>query len=212
VTVLDAIKERVTYANVLSTLCLFLLLGGGTAVALRGRNSVNSGDIKNGQVKTRDLRKGAVRSSKLADGAVTPSKIDLQASASIAAPESTSSPNATDLPTPGPRVTIDVPEPGSLAAIYASADIKVGSNGPLAFVSLARSSGLSAGIMSAAFANGFFVEKATSPGTSSGTTRTLGGWLVIQLDPGSQTFTLKYAVTGGTATFKNRVLAVALIR
>ena len=31
------IRQRLTYANVISTLCLFLFLSGGTAVAMRER-------------------------------------------------------------------------------------------------------------------------------------------------------------------------------
>jgi len=57
---------RLTYANVVSTLCLFILLGGG-AIAASGlaRNSVGS----------RQLRKGAVRTAKIANEAVTAAKI-----------------------------------------------------------------------------------------------------------------------------------------
>jgi hypothetical protein len=49
------IRRHVTYANVISSLCLFLLLGGGTAVALNGANTVFSDDIVDHQVKPQDL-------------------------------------------------------------------------------------------------------------------------------------------------------------
>src|SRR5262245_58257866 len=49
------IRSRLTYANVISTLALFLVLAGGSAVALNGSNTVFSDDIVNGQVKTQDL-------------------------------------------------------------------------------------------------------------------------------------------------------------
>jgi hypothetical protein len=49
------IRQHLTYANVISTLCLFLILSGGTAVALHGSNSVFSDDIVNGEVKTQDI-------------------------------------------------------------------------------------------------------------------------------------------------------------
>jgi hypothetical protein len=49
------IASRLSYANVISTVCLFLVLGGGTAVALNGSNTVFSDDIVNGQVKPSDL-------------------------------------------------------------------------------------------------------------------------------------------------------------
>jgi hypothetical protein len=50
------LRSHLTYANVISTLCLFLLLGGGTAVALNGSNTVFSDDIVNGQVQQVDLK------------------------------------------------------------------------------------------------------------------------------------------------------------
>ena len=60
--------------NVLGVVAIFIALGG-TAFALPGKNSVDSGDIKKGQVKTRSLGKAAVTEPKLADGAVTNPKL-----------------------------------------------------------------------------------------------------------------------------------------
>ena len=57
-------RPRLTYANVVSTLALFLVLGGGFAYAA---NTVFSSDIVDGQVKTADLDGGAVTSEKVAD-------------------------------------------------------------------------------------------------------------------------------------------------
>ncbi|HVW45679.1 MAG TPA: hypothetical protein VHA76_01395 [Solirubrobacterales bacterium] len=53
--------DKLTYANVISTLCLVLLLGGGTAYAAArlGRNSVGSRQIKNGAVTPAKLSKAA---------------------------------------------------------------------------------------------------------------------------------------------------------
>jgi hypothetical protein len=65
-----AMRQRLTYANVVSTICLFLVLGGGTAVALRGQNTVFSDDIVNGQVRTPDLANNAVNTTRIAAGAV----------------------------------------------------------------------------------------------------------------------------------------------
>jgi hypothetical protein len=55
------LRARLTYSNVVSTLCLILLIGGGTAYAATRlpRNSVGSGQ----------LRKGAVTPAKLSGGA-----------------------------------------------------------------------------------------------------------------------------------------------
>jgi hypothetical protein len=47
----------------------------GTATALQGKNTVDSGDIKNGVVKSEDIKNGAVTSKKIKNGAVTSKKI-----------------------------------------------------------------------------------------------------------------------------------------
>jgi len=48
--------RRPTYSNAISTVALFIVLAGGTAVALPGKNTVGSKDIRDGQVKPRDLK------------------------------------------------------------------------------------------------------------------------------------------------------------
>ena len=49
----------------LTPIVLVLVLAmSGTAGALAGRNSVDSGDIRNGQVKSKDIRAGATRASR----------------------------------------------------------------------------------------------------------------------------------------------------
>jgi hypothetical protein len=66
------LRLRLTYANVMSTLAVILVVGGGTAYAA---NTVFSGDIVDGQVKTADLGDAAVASTKLGGGAVTSDKV-----------------------------------------------------------------------------------------------------------------------------------------
>jgi hypothetical protein len=56
--------------NVVGYLALFLFAVGGTATALQGRNSVDSGDIRSGQVRTSDLAIGAVTRAKIRSNAV----------------------------------------------------------------------------------------------------------------------------------------------
>ena len=53
-------------------LALFLVLGAGSAYAA---NTIFSGDIVDGQVKTVDLANAAVVTAKIADGAVTSAKV-----------------------------------------------------------------------------------------------------------------------------------------
>jgi hypothetical protein len=63
VPVLSRIRPKLTYANVVSTMCLFLLLGGGGAwaAAKLAKNSVGTAQLKN----------GAVTGSKVANGSLT---------------------------------------------------------------------------------------------------------------------------------------------
>jgi hypothetical protein len=89
---LKQIRKRLTYANVMSSLAVFLVLGGATAFAATkiGANqlkansvktgkivkeAVTAGKLKNGAVTTGKLANGAVTNEKIADNAVTNTKI-----------------------------------------------------------------------------------------------------------------------------------------
>ena len=66
------IRPHLSYANVISTLCLFLLLSGGTAVALNGSNTVQSDDLGPGaQVQAADVAANAVNGSNVIDNSIT---------------------------------------------------------------------------------------------------------------------------------------------
>jgi hypothetical protein len=65
-------KPRLTYANVVSTLALFLALGGGAALAA---SRIHSADIAPGAIHAANLHKRAVSSGKLALGAVRSNQI-----------------------------------------------------------------------------------------------------------------------------------------
>jgi hypothetical protein len=55
------IRSRLTYANVMATLAVFLILGGGAYAAFHlPRNSVRSKNIVNGQVKGTDVAEGTL--------------------------------------------------------------------------------------------------------------------------------------------------------
>jgi hypothetical protein len=80
---LKQIRKRLTYANVMSSLAVFLILGGATAFAAVkkvGPNEIKANSIKTGKivkeaVTAGKLKNGAVSESKLADGAVTTNKL-----------------------------------------------------------------------------------------------------------------------------------------
>jgi hypothetical protein len=71
-------RPRLTYANIVSTLCLFLLLGGGAAFAAT------------------QLPKNSVGTSQIKSDAVTPAKLSAPVKAALAGPG-----NSTGAP--GPR-------------------------------------------------------------------------------------------------------------
>jgi hypothetical protein len=74
---MNRIRPRLTFANVVSAIALFVALGGGAyAVSIAKKNSVTSKSIKNGQVKGKDLAKNAVNGAKVADNSLTGAEIN----------------------------------------------------------------------------------------------------------------------------------------
>jgi hypothetical protein len=77
------IRRHVTYANVMSSLAVFLILGGATAFAAKKiganqlkANSVKTGKIVKGAVTASKLKKNAVTTAKIANDAVTGEKVN----------------------------------------------------------------------------------------------------------------------------------------
>jgi hypothetical protein len=70
--VIDRLRRRLTYANVVACLCLFLVLAGGSAVALKGTNRVNSRDIVDDSVRGRDIRDGEIGTLEIGNGEIGP--------------------------------------------------------------------------------------------------------------------------------------------
>lgn len=78
------IHKRLTYANVMSSIAVFLVLGGATAFAakkigtneIKG-NSITTGKLKKEAVSAAKIKKNAIITAKVKDGAITGSKINL---------------------------------------------------------------------------------------------------------------------------------------
>lgn len=82
------IRQRLTYANVVSTIALFLVIGGATAIAAQKvpkgsvgprqlkTNAVRTPKIKANAVTTRKIKKNAITPIKIRDNAVTNPKLD----------------------------------------------------------------------------------------------------------------------------------------
>lgn len=65
------LREKLTYANVISTLCLFMLLGGVAYAATQlPKNSVGAKQIKNGSITGKEIKKGTIDAGKLTPGTV----------------------------------------------------------------------------------------------------------------------------------------------
>src|SRR3954454_4725200 len=74
---MSRIRQRLTFANVVSVIALFVALGGGAyAVTVAKKNSVVSKSIKNGQVRKADIAKNAVNGAKVADNSLTGAEIN----------------------------------------------------------------------------------------------------------------------------------------
>jgi hypothetical protein len=67
---LRSFRSRLNFANVVSALALFLAVGGGSAIALQGTNTVDSGDLQPGSVHTSDLADSAVTGGKTKDESI----------------------------------------------------------------------------------------------------------------------------------------------
>lgn len=71
------IRQRLTYANVMSTIAVFLLLGGGAAFAANkmGTKKIGSGRLRGASVTTAKVKRGAITAAKIRKGAVKANKI-----------------------------------------------------------------------------------------------------------------------------------------
>ena len=74
---MNSIRKRLTYANVMSSIAVFLVIGGATAFAVShlGKNSVGTKQLKSNAVTTAKIKKNAVTAKKIKAGAVNGDKV-----------------------------------------------------------------------------------------------------------------------------------------
>ena len=65
-------RKRLTYANVMSSIAVFLVLGGASAVAAK---KIGSNELKSNSVTTAKIKKNAVTTAKIKKDAVTGAKV-----------------------------------------------------------------------------------------------------------------------------------------
>jgi hypothetical protein len=113
------IRKRITYANVMSSIAVFFVLGGATAFAaqkigsneIKG-NAITTGKIKKEAVTATKLKKSSVITAKIANGAVTTEKIANDAVTGEKVKESTLGevPKATTATTATTATNLEAPE------------------------------------------------------------------------------------------------------
>ena len=178
----------------LVAICALVLALTGSAVALKGKNTVKSND--------------------LAPGAVKPADLDLIKVDGDGGPYITTSGPAVDLG--GPSVTVSVPETG-LVAVYArgTGQINGGGNNSVAQVHLFEPTLLPGSPRVLEFSGETPELRISTPGPGEvdGTpTLTRGGWIVFPANAGTYTFSLRYSQSGGgTAQFSNTGLWVGVV-
>jgi hypothetical protein len=71
------IRKRLTYANVMSSIAVFLILGGATALAANqlAKNSVGTKQLKKNAVVTAKIKKNAITAAKIKKNAIITAKI-----------------------------------------------------------------------------------------------------------------------------------------
>jgi hypothetical protein len=195
--------RRLSPAMAVAVVALVLALGGA-AVALPGRNSVRSNDIKPHNVRLSDIARGAV----------DPFRTNIMRSAELKSTVSTTSNAVVDLG--GPDVTVKVPK-GALVGIFAEVNTQVAGGGPNSQSQLRlfeptilpNAPTIIAGGPTPGLDDRF---TAPGPGNETGVSGQLrGGWLVFSPGAGQHTFSLRYAAPGGgTALFANPKLYVAV--
>ncbi len=70
-------RKHLTYTNVVSTVVVFMLLAGGTAIAAQqlGKKTVGAKQLKSNAVTTAKIKKAAVTKAKIKDGAIDNAKL-----------------------------------------------------------------------------------------------------------------------------------------
>jgi hypothetical protein len=189
---------------IVATVALIAALTG-TAIALPGKNSVESDDIKNRNVRSNDLGKRSVKTT------------STNLVRSDTAPGLTQTASGTAIEAGGPSVTVRVPA-GALVAVHAQAELRRsgGGGGDNARVHLHEPTvfGASPQIMRNDTTGFEFRYTTPTPGEADGAaSQARSGWLVLSNVPaGKRTFSLRYSAEGGTGLFQNRELHVMVIR
>jgi hypothetical protein len=199
-------RSRLPSPAMLVAICALIVGLTGSAVALKGKNSVKSNDIAPGAVKAVDIHKLAVR----------PPSLDLFKTQGLVGPFSTASGAPVDLG--GPTVSVKVPETG-LIMLYArvTGQINGGGANALARVHLFEPTILPGNPTIMEFNGADPQIRYTVPGTGDvggvGNPTRAGFLAFSPVQPGTYTFSLRYSNPGGgAATFQNAGLWAGVVQ
>ncbi len=142
------LRKRLTYANVMSSIAVFLVLGGATAVAAGGlgKNSVGSKQLKKNAVTAAKIKNNAITTAKIGKEAVTGDKI--KESTLGAVPSATNATNAVNATNATNAVNATNAQNfsryfnlGLKKASVGQTNVSLGNVGPFAFVGDCESTG-----------------------------------------------------------------------
>ena len=95
------IRKRITYANVMSSIAVFLVLGGASAYAAKKigsneiqGNSITTGKIKKNAITSSKIKSNSITTAKIKNGAVTGPKVNVTNLGKV--PSATNADNATN--------------------------------------------------------------------------------------------------------------------
>src|SRR4051812_30552074 len=65
---METLRERLTYANVMATIAVFIALGGGSYAAIKlPRNSIGAAEIRTGAVRSSEIKDHSITTGDLAE-------------------------------------------------------------------------------------------------------------------------------------------------
>jgi hypothetical protein len=111
---MQRIRSHFTYANVISTICLFLVLGGATAFAAGqlGKNTVGSKQLKKGAVTAAKIKKETITATQVKNDSLTGAQINESTLGTV--------PSATSAGTASSAKTANSAESANSAAVASS--------------------------------------------------------------------------------------------
>jgi hypothetical protein len=125
---MEALRRRITYANIVSTLALVLAVGGGAVYAATRigakqirKGAVHSRQIRNGQVRRQDIAGGAINSRKVSNDTLKGKDIDESSLGVVPSAQDARTVNGVAVRT----VRVSQPDPSAAAQVLAQGGLTV---------------------------------------------------------------------------------------